>query len=212
MTEVVDRQIARASGRVLTLLAVSIALELVAQALPPHYSPSTDTESALAVGPYGWIEAISLCLRGGMVFLLLHAARLALPPAYDSRLGDALLGCVAAAKFVIAFVPTDLAPRPETLHGAIHAVVAFASFFAAAIGEVLVARQLLPVTWMPARLLLQLARITVAWSVVVAIGAGMGLGFWGVLERIETVLLLGWIAVFAAALRRHALGVVWRWG
>ena len=212
MTAVAERQIARASGRVLMLLAASIVLELVAQALPPHYSPIGDTESALAVGPYGWIEAVSFCLRGGLVFLLLHTARRAISPAYGSRVGDALLACVAASKFVIAFVPTDLTPRPETIHGTIHAVVAFASFFAAAIGEVLIAKRLLPVAWMPARLLLRLARFTVVWSVVITIGAGMGLSFWGLLERIETVLLLGWIALFAAALRHHALGLVWRWG
>jgi len=209
---VVERQIAHASGRVLVLLGVSVGLELLVQLLPPHYSPIADSESALAIGPYGWIEAVSFCLRGGMVFLLLHTARLAIPPANDSRLGDALLAAVAASKFVIAFVPADLTPRPETVHGAIHALVAFAAFFAAAIGEVLVAKKVLALAWMPAQLLLQIARITIVWSVAITVGAGMGLPFWGALERIETVLLLGWIALFAAALRQHALGMVWRWG
>jgi len=209
---VVERQIARASGRVLVLLGVSVGLELLVQLLPPHYSPIADSESALAIGPYGWIEAVSFCLRGGMVFLLLHTARLAIPPANDSRLGDALLAAVAASKFVIAFVPTDLTPRPETVHRTIHALVAFAAFFAAAIGEVLVAKKVLALAWMPAQLLLQIARITIVWSVAITVGAGMGLPFWGALERIETVLLLGWIALFAAALRQHALGMVWSWG
>ncbi|MFT3699330.1 MAG: DUF998 domain-containing protein [Kofleriaceae bacterium] len=205
-----NRHVERLAGRVLALLAVSIVLEIIAQLLPPHYSAIRDTESALAVGPYRALEITSFCVRGLLVFVLLRAGSLAIPPEFTARLGNRMLMWVAMSKFVIAFVPTDLAPRPETLHGLIHAVVAFASFFAASIGEVLVSRKLLDLPWIPGHLLLRLAQITVAWSILITVTAGMGLACWGLLERIETVLLLGWIAIFAEALRIHARGRVWR--
>ncbi|HEY4055456.1 MAG TPA: DUF998 domain-containing protein [Kofleriaceae bacterium] len=199
-------RVVRLSTRVLVLLVASVVLEVIAQLLPPHLSAIRDTESALAVGPCRAFEITSLCLRGALVFVLLRAASLALPIKYTSSLGNALLFGVAVAKFVIAFVPADLGARPETVHGVIHAALAFLSFFAASIGEILVARALLPLAWFPALALLELAQVTLAWSVLITVTACIGLSYWGLLERSESVLLLGWIAMFAGAMLRHARG------
>lgn len=184
--------------RVLIVLAASVVLEIVAQCLPPRRSPIFETESALAVGRYGVLETVSLCLRGGSVFLLLRAAATALPGI--GALGTTLLAYAAAAKFVIAFVATDLGPRPTTTHGVVHAVFAFTSLFAAATGELLVSREL------PAELaqsgLLQLARLTLLWTFLLTAFVPFEVRVWGLLERIETALVLTWLALFASSLRR----------
>lgn len=202
MSEAVRRRASRRLARVLVLLAVSVALEIVAQCLPPYRSPVFETESALAVGPYGALEVVSLCLRGGLVFALLGAASAVVP--FDAApLGNALLAYAAAAKFVLAFVATDLGPRPVTPHGIVHAFFAFSSFFAAAIGELLVARALPPE--LGKHLLSRLGQLTLLWTVFITLLVPFGARAWGLLERIETLLLLAWIALFASALRRHLM-------
>ena len=188
--------------KVIGLLIASVALEIVAQFLPPYFNPIRDSESALAIGPFGVLESISLCLRGALVFLLLNALAMLVPRDSISKAGALLLAIGAAFKFVIAFVATDLSPLPETAHGFVHAAFAFASFFATAIGALLVSRRLSSAS-MPRQLLLRLAQFTVAWTVVVAATVALRLHFWGLLERIETALLLSWMAIVAITLRHR---------
>ena len=47
------------------LIVLYIVLDAIAQALPPHYSPISQAESLLAVGPYGYIMTINFLNRGG---------------------------------------------------------------------------------------------------------------------------------------------------
>jgi hypothetical protein len=195
----------RASGylsRAIGLAFASVVLEIVAQLAPPHYSAIRDSESALAIGPYGYLESVSLCLRAGTIFFVLRAAPLVLSRSALSPIGAWLLALAAAAKIVIAFVPTDLGPRPETFHGMVHAGFAFTGLFAAAIGGVLVSRKLPKELW--ASVLQRLAQIAVAWTVLITATVGIRLGYWGLFERIETALLLGWVVLLAVALQQRA--------
>jgi hypothetical protein len=189
-------------AQVAVLLVASIALEVIAQVVT-GLSPIRETESMLALGPYGAIEKVSFCLRGGLAFLLLKALSLALPRGQMSLWGGISIGYAAAAKFAIAFAVTDPTRQPETVHGVVHAVFAFTSFFASAIGEVLIARKLAENATMPGRLLLRMAWFTVAWTVLVTITIGMQRSIWGLLERVETALLLAWIAIIAIAVQRR---------
>jgi len=52
------------------------------------------------------------------------------------------------------------------------------------------------------------SQLTVGWSVLITVTA-IDTPLGAALERIQTVLLLGWIALSAAALRHHALGMMW---
>jgi hypothetical protein len=46
-----------------------VVLDAIVQVLPPHYSPISQAESLLAVGPYGYIMTVNFLNRG--VFSLL---------------------------------------------------------------------------------------------------------------------------------------------
>jgi hypothetical protein len=54
-----------------TLIVLYVVLDAIAQVLPPHYSPLSQAESLLAVGPYGYIMTVNFLNRG--VFSLLFA-------------------------------------------------------------------------------------------------------------------------------------------
>ena len=47
-----------------------LALDVLAQLLPPHYSPVRQVESDLAVGPYGYVMTINFALRGALSLAL----------------------------------------------------------------------------------------------------------------------------------------------
>jgi len=196
-----DSQTQRLLDQALLLLGASILLEVIAQSLPPNSSLLSDSEGVLATGPFRALQITSFCLRGGLVFLMIRAFSRVLPPAHRSPVGAALLAVAAAAYFVIAFVPADMTPRPVTVHGTVHVVFELGAFFVASLGEVLVARRLPDHGGLPRTRLLWLAAVSLGWSVVVA--AALDLRFWGLLERIATVLLLAWMAMAAVAMMRQ---------
>jgi hypothetical protein len=195
-------------GVVLGGVALSIVAEIVAQCLPPHYSPVSQTESALAVGPYGFLEACNLFVRGLVTVAFLGAFVQIVPAPLRSRRGVVLLGVSAAAKIVLAFAPTDLTPRPETVHGIIHAVAAVASFLSGAIGQLLlairVARGRDLGTW--GVLFVAIAWISVALAVVdiATLPIASRIGVWGLLERALSALLLGGLVLESLELWPHA--------
>src|SRR5579884_681855 len=119
-----------------------VVLDIVAQALPPHYNPIRQAESDLAVGPYGWIMAINFVVRGLLSFALLVALVRSLPHSAGSRFGLALLGVWAAGSALLAAFPTDVASGVHTAHGRIHLLLALIAFVAVAAGEVLLSRSL----------------------------------------------------------------------
>lgn len=43
---------------------VYVALDVVAQLLPPHYGPVRQAESDLGVGPFGWVMSVNFIVRG----------------------------------------------------------------------------------------------------------------------------------------------------
>jgi hypothetical protein len=123
-------------------IALYVALDVVAQLLPPHYNPIRQAESDLAVGPYGYVMAINFVVRGVLTFALLLALRAGLPTQTRSRAGGALLAIWAIGALILAVSPTDLTGRPPTLHGLIHLVVAVNAFIAGAVGELLISLRL----------------------------------------------------------------------
>ena len=55
------------------LIVLYIVLDVIAQSLPPHYSPISQAESLLAVGPYGYIMTINFLNRGVFSLLFVYA-------------------------------------------------------------------------------------------------------------------------------------------
>lgn len=126
------------SGAVLAGIALYVLLDIVAQVLPPHYSPIRQPESDLAVGPYGWIMTVNFVVRGLFSLALVAALASVLRPSIRTAAGLILLLVWAVAAFVLAVFPTDIVNAEHTLHGKVHLAVAAAAFLAVTAGEIVI--------------------------------------------------------------------------
>jgi hypothetical protein len=193
-------------GAVMVGILLSVLLEVIVQLLPPHYNPLSQSESDLAVGPYGFLMALNFVLRGVLSLMFIVAFLRAIPKEGQSRSGLILLGVAAIGKILLAFAATDLTARPETIHGTIHAIAALASFFCGSLGILLLSRSLrhVPHVRPSQRFLVGLASVTLAWSVIVilTIVVSSRIGVWGLLERILTALSLLWVFLVSLGLWR----------
>jgi hypothetical protein len=55
------------------LIILYVVLDVIAQVLPPYYSPISQAESLLAVGPYGYIMTVNFLIRGVFSLLFVYA-------------------------------------------------------------------------------------------------------------------------------------------
>lgn len=115
------------------------ALDALVQSLPPHYSPLSQAESDLAVGPYGYIMAINFINRGILSLLFLLGLSRAVKPLPEYRRGYFLIGVWAVGSMILAAFPTDVS-GPATVHGTIHLVVAVIAFLGGVFGELALSR------------------------------------------------------------------------
>ncbi len=128
----------RAFGVVLLGVVLYVVLDVVAQLLPPHYSPISQAESDLAVGPYGFVMTINFVNRGLLSLLFLAALARTVasgggtPARYRS--GEVLLAIWGVGALLLAAFPTDVPSTPVSGHGAIHLVVAIVAFLGGAFG------------------------------------------------------------------------------
>jgi hypothetical membrane protein len=185
-------------------VAVYVIVDVVLQFLPPHYSPISQAESDLGVGPFGWIMSINFFGRGITSAAIIVAITLTAPPTRRRLLGISLLAVAGFCSALIAFFPTDIAAvagegiRPATVHGTIHVVGATSGFILA------LASFWVLTSWMPDRpraadILLGIASLGLLFLGVTVVAAPELLGL---AERICLVGILGWVFVVAHHLRR----------
>jgi len=122
-------------------IVLYVALDALAQSLPPHYSPLSQAESDLAVGPYGYIMAVNFVNRGVLSLLFLLGFSRTVKPLPEYKRGYFLIGVWAVGSIVLAAFPTDVGGTP-TIHGAIHLVVALIAFLGGVFGELALSRSL----------------------------------------------------------------------
>ncbi|MGO8949703.1 MAG: DUF998 domain-containing protein [Ktedonobacterales bacterium] len=179
-----------------------VVLDIIAQLLPPHYSPISQAESDLAVGPYGYVMTINFVLRGLVSLALLLGIMRVMPRSLPALAGYILFGVWAVAALLLALFPTDLAGTPPTAHGVIHLLLALIAFICASIGELLIGsrlarderwRSLNPVTQGVA-----VAALVVLLVMLARIGA---LHYGGLIERIFLGLILLWMLLIAYRLQ-----------
>jgi hypothetical membrane protein len=186
-------------------IVLAVLLEVIVQLLPPHYSPLSQSQSDLAVGPYGFLMALGFAIEGVLLFVFINGFVRAVPKEAQSRSGLILLGVAAFCKLISAFAQTDLTARPHTIHGAIHALAAVISYFCGALGILLLARALRhdPHIRPSPRFLVGLASVTLVWTVIVigTLVVSSQIGVWGLLERIATGLYLLWVLIVSLGLR-----------
>ncbi len=113
-------------------IALYVVLDVIAQLLPPHYSPISQAEIDLAVGNFRFIMTINFLNRGLLSLLFIFAFLRTLDYAgvarSQFRTGTYLLGAWAVGAFLLAKFPTDVPSTPISWHGAIHLAVAIIAF------------------------------------------------------------------------------------
>lgn len=191
-----SRGAAWAGALVVGGIVLYVIITAVAQTLPPHYSPITQAESDLAVGPYGWLMTIAFVLRGLIAVALIVGLRRELAPQARSTFGLALIALWAAGDILLAIFRTDVAPAHATLHGLIHLIVAFAVFIAVALGELRSAQVLgADPRWALLRPWLLAIASAALLALLIFFLVGTASGFFGLFERLFLGLALLWMFV-----------------
>ena len=187
---------------------------MVLQGLPPHYSPITDAESNLAVGPYGWI--LNLNFIGRMLTTVcVVAAIMQSRPASALRLvgvGMLLLGGLCSG--VLAFFPTDVGLPGEigvvatTVPGIVHLAVAVTGFVAALLGALVLTVWMRSSTELRSGYRAAIGFTVVAWAGLLGLAASVLFApeVIGLAERICLIGILGWVFRVAAAIRSVPAG------
>ncbi|KFF60171.1 hypothetical protein JF66_06120 [Cryobacterium sp. MLB-32] len=208
---------ARSMGRTAAQVAVVgvvvyVLVDIVLQLLPPHYSPISETESNLAVGPFGWI--MNLNFVGRMITSI--AAVVALTALGGTgilrRLGLWLFLVGGFCSGVLAFFPTDIheVGEPglagESVSGSVHLVVATAGFLAALAGICALTAWLWRSRVLPRAL--AAASVFTALGVVGILFLGLAItvfpGLVGLAERVCLLGILGWVIGVCGVLARRA--------
>jgi len=190
-----------------------IVLDAVAQLLPPHYSPVTQAESDLAVGPFGWLMTINFVNRGifSLLFLcaLVRTVRDDVRGSAPLRSGVAFFSIWAVGALLLAAFPTDVPNLPLSWHGAIHLVVALLAFFGGAVGVFALAdhfgeceslrdaqRWAFPLTFV----VLVLFVLEIAGGFV---DRRVAADYGGLIERLFLGSVLAWVLLVSVDLARH---------
>ena len=196
---------------VVGLIILYLALDVVAQLLPPHYSPISQAESDLAVGPFGYVMTINFLNRGVLsllfLFAFLGAVRLAGESGRQYRTGALLLGVWGVGALLLAVFPTDVPSTPVSAHGAIHLVVALVAFAGGALGELSISRALrrdpvMQALRRPANAISVLAVVMLFVELGLPVFPHLSNDIGGLTERIFLSLVLLWISVVSAHLAR----------
>jgi len=123
-----------------------VVLDVIAQLLPPHYSPISQAESDLAAGKFGLIMTINFINRGLLsllfIFAFLQTMDYAGVARSQFRAGTYLLGAWAVGALLLAIFPTDVPATPVSWHGTIHLVVAIIAFLGGAFGALALSQKL----------------------------------------------------------------------
>lgn len=201
-------QARRLAALVILGIVIYVVLDIIAQLLPPHYSPISQAESDLAVGPYGFLMRINFVIRGLLSLAAIAALHKTLLPAAHSRLGALLLEVWAVGALVLAIFSTDVGSA-HTLHGLIHLVVALIAFVAGAVGELLISLRLArDPAWSsvrPALLVVSVAALVLLIVLLLATGPavrGAAEGVFGLVERVFIGLVLLWMLIVAVRVIR----------
>ncbi|MDG6917088.1 MAG: DUF998 domain-containing protein [Nitrososphaerota archaeon] len=121
-------------------LVLYLVLDAAVQALPPHYSPVSQAESDLAIGPFGYVMTLNFINRGAFSLCFLFALTLTANTGdvmrRRFRRGGYLFAVWSVGALLLAAFPADVPATPITWHGVIHLAVAVTSFLGGAFGAV----------------------------------------------------------------------------
>ena len=193
-------------------IVLYVVLDAIVQSLPPHYSPISQAESDLAVGPYGYIMTINFLNRGVLSLVFIIALVRTINPKgvrSEYRTGVLLLGVWAVGAILLAVFPTDVPATPVSPHGGIHLVVAVVAFLGGAFGALSLSQKLARNQEFHGKM-----RLALPLSVLSVIFCLIQLGlpivtphfvatFGGLIERLFLGSLLLWVGVVSSYMIKH---------
>jgi len=188
-------------------IAVYVVLDIVAQLLPPHYSPIRQAESDLGVGPYGWVMDVNFVVRGALSLAFAYGLYRAWPTTSRApKLSLVLIGAWGIGAFILALNPADVS-GPTTLHGTIHVVTGFLAFLFVTVGVLGVSYSMPDLfPWKSVRPYARaIALCTAIALVVMFVGTRfppIEQNLYGLLERVFLGLALVWMLVVSVHLLR----------
>jgi hypothetical protein len=197
---------------VILLIVLYAALDILAQSLPPYYSPVRQPESDLAVGTFGFIMTLNFLNRGVLSLVFIFAFLETLDRAGVSRshfrTGVCLLSVWAIGAILLALFQTDVPATPVSWHGAIHLVVAVAAFIGGAFGTVAISRNIrhypalegLNHVALPTVVFVMICFVA---QVVVLFVPVLNAQIGGLIERVFLGSVLLWIGLVSAYLATH---------
>ena len=195
-------------------IAVFVALNIVLQLSPPHYSVVSQAVSDLAVGPYGWAMDIAFFVGGVSILAFVAGAFLATSRKTRSLVGFLLLGVWGLASVAIAFAHPDVEDThgypgtvqafaaSSSVHGKVHLAIAAVLFLSMVLGLAASSVHLGREPWL--RPVQRTARLIAAAALVgLLLTDPLGTrGIYGIMERGVSLLGFAWVVMIALRLRR----------
>ena len=192
------------------LIVLYIILDAVAQVLPPYYSPISQAESLLAVGPYGYIMTTNFLIRGAFSLLFVYAIVQVLSMYGENwrnyKFGLYAIGIWGVGTLLLAGFPAT----GRTL--AIHAIIAYIVLAAAPLGELSISLKLGKTKALASARTAALAiAIFGAFFMVFFLGLlpflhTLKSGYDGLFERFLLGSIIAWMGIVSAYALRHDLG------
>ena len=189
------------------LIILYVVLDAIAQVLPPHYSPISQADSLLAVGPYGYIMTVNFLIRGLFSLLFVYALIQILTVLGENwrsyKWGLYALGVWGIGALLLAGFPAT----GRTI--GIHTIIAIIVLIAAPIGELSISLKL--------DRMKALAGVKKIGLVIAVLGVLFMVFYWGVLPFLHHLksnyggfferLLIGsvilWMAIMATYILLH---------
>ncbi len=186
-------------------ILAAVALEVAAQAMPPHYSLN-QAEGDLATGPFGLLMNFCYFARafsaGYLILALLRCAKQS--PA--AHLGLFFLGTWGVCTFFLGIFNADVTDSlrhvQATAHGQIHQMLLVLSFACADVGLLLISLSFFVVYRFRPLSLPALVISSICTVSFIFMGQGIYAHMYGIFERICVGLVLLWCAFAAMHLRR----------
>ena len=190
-----------------SLIILYVVLDAIAQVLPPHYSPISQAESLLAVGPYGYVMTVNFLNRG--VFSLLFAyAFVQILTLLGEDWRTYKLGLYAIAIWGVASLLLAGLPATGRTLG-IHTIIGFAIFIVTPLGELSISLKLSRVKALAG---VRKIAVTIAGLAVLFMLFYLGVlpflhhlksDYSGFFERLLIGSVIAWLGIASTYLLRH---------
>lgn len=192
-----------------------VVLNVIAQLLPPHYSPIRQSVSDLAIGPYGWLLSLMFIIYSVMLLALLLGLIWGTSKQGRSRVGFVFLSLWAVLPAILAFFPTDLVDAhgypgsvqafqmTTTLHGTIHLLLSVIAFISALLATLFISLRFLRNKQLRSLGILVLIIALPMWPAFLLTDTFGKMGLYGIDERLFLGLGLFWVLIVALGIRRR---------